>query len=143
MSGCELRASVPGLVEVEGGARRDDARRRAGALVEACTHLRDEEGFNFLSDIAPADYLGWGGRGVSGYIGTPAGRDLNAPMTQGYQALPQPKPKRFAMNYHLLVGHRRARGACACRPGSTTASRCRASSRSGRPPTGTSARRGT
>ena len=25
-------------------------------------------------------------------------------MTQGLQALPEPKPKRFAMNYHLLVG---------------------------------------
>ena len=95
-------------------------------LVEACTHLRDEEGFNFLSDISAADYLGWGGNGVSGYIGTAAGRDLNRPMTQGLQALPQPKPKRFSVNYHLLVGRRRRRGACACRSGSTTASRCRA-----------------
>ena len=51
-------------------ARRDDARRRSGRLVEACAHLRDEEGFDFLSDIAGADYLGWGAPGVSGYIGT-------------------------------------------------------------------------
>jgi NADH:ubiquinone oxidoreductase subunit C len=29
------------------------------ALVEACEHLRDEHGFNFLSDITPTDYLGW------------------------------------------------------------------------------------
>src|SRR5439155_228716 len=72
-------------------------------LIEACTYLRDEEGFNFLSDIAAADYLGWGRAGVSGYIGTASGRDLNVPMTQGYQKLPKPKPKRFAMNYHLLA----------------------------------------
>src|SRR5262249_49245177 len=73
------------------------------ALVEACEYLRDKLGFNFLSDISATDYLGWGGAGVSGYIGTPDGRNLNAPMTQGYQQLPQPKPKRFAMNYHLLA----------------------------------------
>jgi NADH-quinone oxidoreductase subunit C len=39
---------------------------------------------------------------VSGYVGTRSGRDLNSPMTQGFQALPEPKPKRFAVNYHLL-----------------------------------------
>ena len=71
-------------------------------LVEACTHLRDEEGFNFLSDVATADYLGWGEKGVSGYIGTAAGRDLNLPMTQGLQMLPAAKPKRFSVSYHLL-----------------------------------------
>ena len=89
-------------------------------LVEACTHLRDEEGFNFLSDISAADYLGWGEQGVSGYIGTAVGgRDLNTPMTQGLQVLPEPKPKRFAMNYHLLAVSRRAAPRCACRSGST------------------------
>ena len=93
---------VPGLVgqgeahgEVTLVVERD-------SLVEACTHLRDELGFNYLSDISAADYLGWGEAGVSGYIGTSQGRNLNAPMTQGYQQLPAPKPKRFAMNYHLL-----------------------------------------
>ena len=39
---------------------------------------------------------------MSGYIGTRDGRDLNTPMTQGLQALPAGKPKRFALNYHLL-----------------------------------------
>jgi NADH-quinone oxidoreductase subunit C len=29
-------------------------------------------------------------------------------MTQGYQRLPEPKPKRFAMNYHLLALRRGA-----------------------------------
>jgi len=71
-------------------------------LVEVCTHLRDAEGFNFLSDITPTDYLGWADKGVSGYIGTAGGRDLNMPMTQGLQTLPSPKPKRFSVSYHLL-----------------------------------------
>jgi NADH-quinone oxidoreductase subunit C len=72
-------------------------------LVEACLHLRDELGFDFLSDVAATDYLDWGTREVSGSIGTAGGRDLNRPNTQGFQRLPEPKPKRFAMNYHLLA----------------------------------------
>jgi NADH-quinone oxidoreductase subunit C len=40
---------------------------------------------------------------VSGYIGTPDGRDLNQPSTQGYQQLPSPKPRRFSVSYHLLA----------------------------------------
>jgi NADH-quinone oxidoreductase subunit C len=73
-------------------------------LVEACTHLRDEEGFNFLSDITPTDYLGWGGLGVAGYIGTADGRDINDPMTQGLERLPELQPpKRFSVAYHLLA----------------------------------------
>ena len=95
--------TVPGVMEVKEQHGETTLVVEPGQLVEACTHLRDEEGFNFLSDVSGADYLGWGTHGVSGYLGTPAGRDLNAPMTQGYQALPQPKPKRFAMNYHLLA----------------------------------------
>jgi NADH-quinone oxidoreductase subunit C len=71
-------------------------------VVEACTYLRDEAGFNFLSDISPADYLGWGTAGVAGYIGTRTGRDLNAPGSQGFQHVPDPKPKRFSVSYHLL-----------------------------------------
>jgi NADH-quinone oxidoreductase subunit C len=78
------------------------------ALVDVCTHLRDELGFAFLSDISATDYLGWGDEGVSGYIGTALGRNINAPMTQGFQRLPSPKPKRFAMNYHLLALRRGA-----------------------------------
>ena len=37
------------------------------------------------------------------YIGTATGRDLNLPMTQGLQALPDVKPARFSLNYHLLA----------------------------------------
>jgi NADH:ubiquinone oxidoreductase subunit C len=79
-------------------------------LLEACTFLRDEEGFDLLSDITAVDYLGWGEKGVAGYFGTTAGRDLNAPgeqgasvHSQGFGRSPEPKPTRFAINYHLLA----------------------------------------
>ena len=72
-------------------------------MVDAALHLRDELGFDFLSDLTAADYLGWGKAGVSGYIGTPGGRDLNEPSTQGYQRLPGDKPQRFSISYHLLA----------------------------------------
>jgi NADH-quinone oxidoreductase subunit C len=93
---------VPGVVEVKEEHDETTVVVELDRLLDACNYLRDREGFNFLSDVSAADYLGWGAHGVSGYIGTAGGRDLNTPMTQGYQALPQPKPKRFAMNYHLL-----------------------------------------
>jgi NADH/F420H2 dehydrogenase subunit C len=71
--------------------------------------LRDVEGFRFLSDVSAADFLGWGARGVAGYYGTAAGRDLNLPGghgaasgSQGHARLPKPKAKRFSVNYHLL-----------------------------------------
>jgi NADH:ubiquinone oxidoreductase subunit C len=99
---------VPGLV----GERTEHGETTVvvepAQLVAAARHLRGA-GFNFLSDISAADYLGWGERGVSGYIGTglsdtlEGGRDLNAPMTQGLQALPEAKPKRFSVSYHLLA----------------------------------------
>jgi NADH/F420H2 dehydrogenase subunit C len=74
-------------------------------------HLRDNEGFSMLADLAPTDYLGWGRRGVAGYIGTATGRDLNSPGSQGLPRSPEPKAKRFAVNYHLVAvpGGRRVR----------------------------------
>jgi NADH:ubiquinone oxidoreductase subunit C len=64
-----------------------------------------------LADLTPTDYLGWGDRGIAGYMGTSGGRDLNAPGSQGLERQPEPKPKRFAMNYHLVAvpGGRRVR----------------------------------
>jgi NADH-quinone oxidoreductase subunit C len=93
---------VPGLVE-----RKDEYGETTlvvdpARIVEACTHLRDGEGFNVLADLSPADYLGWGEEGVAGYLGTAAGRDLNAPGSQGFARVPEPKPKRFSVAYHLL-----------------------------------------
>ena len=100
---------VPGLVETVEAHGETTLVVDPARVVEAALHLRDAEGFNFLSDISAADYLGWGGGGVSGYIGTATGRDLNTPMTQGLQSLPKPKPKRFAVNYHLLSVSERPR----------------------------------
>ena len=77
-------------------------------LVEACEYLRDALGFRFLSDIAATDYLGWGDIGVAGYIGTPTGRNINVPMSQGLERLPERKPKRFSVSYHLLAMRRGA-----------------------------------
>jgi NADH-quinone oxidoreductase subunit C len=94
--------SLPGYVEERVQVGETTVVVEPAELVEAAAALRDEHGFNFLSDITAVDYLGWGQAGVSGYLGTPAGRDLNAPMTQGYQVVPLAKPKRFALNYHLL-----------------------------------------
>jgi NADH-quinone oxidoreductase subunit C len=94
---------VPGLVGVQEAYGETTVTVEPPRIRDACRHARDELGFNFLSDLVSADYLGWGGKGVSGYIGTASGRDLNFPMTQGLQTLPQLKPKRFAISYHLLA----------------------------------------
>jgi NADH-quinone oxidoreductase subunit C len=96
-------SELPGLVERIDQHRETTVVVEPAGLLEAAAYLRDELGFTFLSDITAVDYLGWASRGVSGYIGTADGRDLNTPMTQGFQALPAPKRKRFALNYHLLA----------------------------------------
>jgi NADH-quinone oxidoreductase subunit C len=100
---------VPGLVETREAHGETTLVVDPARLVEACVHLRDEEGFAFLSDVTATDYLGWGARGVAGFIGTRAGRDLNAPGSQGLARLPETKPKRFSVNYHLLLHERPAR----------------------------------
>jgi NADH-quinone oxidoreductase subunit C len=94
--------SVPGLVERREALGETTLVVDPARVAEACTHLRDEEGFNFLADITATDYLGWAETPVAGYIGTPDGRDLNDPGAQGYVRRPEPKPKRFSLNYHLL-----------------------------------------
>ena len=95
-------AGVPGVIETREAFGETTLVVDPARLVEACTYLRDEEGFNVLSDIAPADYLGWGEQGVAGYIGSSVGRDLNVPGSQGLARVPDPKPKRFSISYHLL-----------------------------------------
>ena len=96
---------VPGLVEVREERGETTLVVEKAQLAEACEHLRDEHGFNFLSDITPTDYLGWKEQAadVAGYYGTPAGRDLNAVGSWGLARLPGEKPKRFSVNYHLLA----------------------------------------
>jgi NADH:ubiquinone oxidoreductase subunit C len=93
---------VPGLVETRVAHGETTLVIDPARLVEACSHLRDEEGFAMLADLAAADYLGWAAEGVAGYIGTADGRDLNRPGSQGHGRVPAPKPKRFSLSYHLL-----------------------------------------
>ena len=95
--------SIPGLVEIREAKGETTLVVDPARLLEAARHLRDELGFNLLSDVSVADYLGWAKTGVSGYIGTPNGRDLNRPSTQGFQRMPAPKPRRFSVSYHLLA----------------------------------------
>ena len=100
--------AVPGLVETKEAYGETTLVVDPARLLEACTYLRDEEGFDMLVDLTAVDYLGWASKGVAGYIGTATGRDINRPSTQGLQAVPAPKPKRFAVNYHLLAIRRGA-----------------------------------
>jgi NADH:ubiquinone oxidoreductase subunit C len=93
---------VPGLIETSEAFGETTLVVDPARLLEACTYLRDEQGFNFLADITATDYLGWGAKGVAGYIGTRDGRDLKHPGSQGYARTPEPKPKRFSLSYHLL-----------------------------------------
>jgi NADH-quinone oxidoreductase subunit C len=94
---------APGLVEETEAFGETTIVVEVESLVDACRYLRDEHGFNFLADITPTDYLDWRSSGVSGYIGTSDGRGIYDPMTQGLQVLPEEKPKRFSVNYHLLA----------------------------------------
>jgi NADH-quinone oxidoreductase subunit C len=95
-------ANVPGVVETREALGETTLVVDPARLLDACLTLRDAHGFNVLSDITPTDYLGWGEDGVAGYIGTASGRDLNRPGSQGLARLPEPKPKRFSVSYHLL-----------------------------------------
>ena len=54
---------VPGLVETREAYGETTLVVDPARLVEACRHLRDEEGFSMLADVTPTDYLGWGSRG--------------------------------------------------------------------------------
>jgi NADH-quinone oxidoreductase subunit C len=99
---------VPGVVDVEEAHGETTLVVEREHLTEACSYLRDEQGFNFLSDITAADYLGWGECGVAGYWGDGSGRNPNEPGSWGLARLPEPKPKRFAVLYHLLALRRGA-----------------------------------
>jgi len=67
-------------------------------------YLRDEEGYDFLSDLMTVDWLGYGGD-VAGYWGTDAfgGRDLNRSGSWGKALVSKPLgDKRFSVSCHLL-----------------------------------------
>ena len=96
-------SDIPGFVDARDAHGETTVTVERARIREACRYVRDELGFAFLSDIVATDYLNWGRKGVSGYIGTASGRDINHPTTQGYQSQPRPKPWRFSVSYHLLA----------------------------------------
>src|SRR4029079_19727067 len=106
-----LRDAGRGLVTYEGVPGVVDTREAHGEttlvvdpprLGDAWRYLRDEQGFRFLADITPTDYLGWNERPTAGYIGTAVGRDLNAPGSAGLARKPRPTPKSIALKYNQL-----------------------------------------
>jgi NADH:ubiquinone oxidoreductase subunit C len=94
---------IPGFVSAHTAHDETTVVVERGRLLDAVLHLRDVEGFNFLSDVTATDYLGWGNAGVAGYWGSSAGRDVNSPGSWGLARMPEPKPKRFSVSYHLLA----------------------------------------
>ena len=84
-----LALRVPGYVFYREGPEMPTVTVETGQIRVACEHARDELGFDVCVDVVATDYLDWGGKGVSGYIGTASGtRPPCTPMTQGLQALP-------------------------------------------------------
>src|SRR5439155_24405097 len=74
--------SIPGLIERREEHSETTLVVEPSRLLEAAAYLRDTEGFRFLSDVAAADYLGWGETPIAGYIGTREGRDIDRPATR-------------------------------------------------------------
>jgi NADH-quinone oxidoreductase subunit C len=99
---------VPGFLEQKEANGETTVVVECGRLGEAARYLRDEEGYDFLADIAAADYFGWNDRSVAGYWGSAGGRDINSPGSWGLHRKPVPKPKRFSVSYHLLSVQRGA-----------------------------------
>jgi NADH-quinone oxidoreductase subunit C len=95
--------AVPGFVEAKEAHGETTVVVERDRLLDAARHLRDEEGFDFLADVAAADYLSWNERRVAGYWGSAAGRDINSPGSWGLPRRPAPKPQRFSVSYHLLA----------------------------------------
>ena len=95
--------AIPGFVEEKHAYGETTVVIERERLVGAGLYLRDELGFNFLSDVSATDYFGWAGQGVAGYWGDQSGRDINTPGSWGLARTPEPKPKRFSMSYHLLA----------------------------------------
>ena len=102
-------ADTPGFVSERVDRGETTVIVEPGSLLEAALHLRDIERFNFLADVTATDYLGWGDKGLAGYWGNASGRDLNEPGSWGFHALPDCKPSRFAVSYHLLALRSRPR----------------------------------
>ena len=65
-----MTTGVPGVVETVEARGETTLVVDPARIVEACTHLRDEEGYNVLVDLSGVDYRGWERKGVAGHTGT-------------------------------------------------------------------------
>jgi NADH:ubiquinone oxidoreductase subunit C len=102
--------AVPGHVETREAHGETTVVVKRERLRDAALWMRDVAGYNFLADVAAADYLGWGEQGVAGYWGSPAQlasglgirQETHSPGSWGLSRRPDPKPNRFSVSYHLL-----------------------------------------
>ena len=115
--------AAAGIRRGEGGST---GRRRSSSSASGCSTppagCATQEGFNFLSDVTSADYLGWGETGVAGYWGNAAGRDTNAPGLLGLRERPRAEAPPLRGLLPPACPALGAASACACRSGATTAS---------------------
>ena len=96
-----LERAVPGAVlGREDGGDMPTLTIDRRLLVPACSHLRDQNGKNFLSAVTAVDYLGYGEE-VAGYFGSERGRDINRTGSWGAPETAPPMPTRFSVKYHL------------------------------------------
>ena len=161
----KIKAGVPPAYEIrgvalsepayDGGSRassrprdRRTARRRSSSTRPARRGVHAPARRGRASTSSPtsrrADYLGWGERGVAGYIGTPRrARPRTAPARRATRACPT---RSRSASRSATTCSRSATGRAAVRV-QVVARRRRGGrqrrARSGRPPTGSSARRGT
>ena len=141
-AGCSPSWERSGLSRGAAGHGETTVVVECGRLEDAARYLRDEAGYDFLADIAAADYLGWNGEGIAGYWGTTGGRDINSPARGACTRSPS-RSRSASRSRTTSYRCSTAAGCCVSRCGATTERPFRASCPCGRPPTGTSARRGT
>ena len=132
---------VPGYVSEKDAYGETTVMIERERIADAAVHMRDTEGFNMLSDVSAADYLGWGEIGVAGYWGAANGRDTNAP---AHRASPVSGAEAGPFR-RVVPPPRNPRGEAQSdvRSGARTDSRCDSASRCGRRQIGTSERRAT
>ena len=106
---------------------------------DACAHARDEPASRSSPTSSRPTTSAGATRASPATSALASGRDLNHPVDAGLQALPELKPKRFSLSYHLLAMEQPARARAPAVLARRGRARWRASSPCGPPPTGTSA----
>ena len=113
---------VPGFVSVKEAHGETTVTVEPAAIRDACAFARDELGFNFLADVVATDYLGWGAKGVSGYIGTRGGTGPEPADDAGHAVAAARRSRSASPSATTCSRCARARRGCGSSAGSTTAS---------------------